>query len=87
VTFKDLQKLIQSSSQSNPNNTKLLERLANKPFWIWDQQGHRLEDIETKGGCCFNHIISLPKKNGIEKPLFDYQKQLYDSAYSRLSEL
>jgi hypothetical protein len=24
-----------------------------------------------KGECCFNHIIGLPRKDGIEKPLFD----------------
>ena len=82
MTFKDLQKLIQSSSQSNPNNTKLLERLANKPFWIWNQEDHRLEDIRTKGDCCFDHIIGLPKKDGIEKPLYDYQKIIYDSLQS-----
>ena len=29
--------------------------------------------------CCFNHIVGLPTKNGIEKPLFDYQKLIFDS--------
>jgi hypothetical protein len=33
----------------------------------------------TKGACCFNHIIGLPIKGRIEKPLFDYEKLLYDS--------
>ena len=27
----------------------------------------------------FNHIIGLPKKDGTEKPIFDYQKILYDA--------
>jgi hypothetical protein len=27
---------------------------------------HRQEDIRTKGDCCFNHIIGLPRKDGIE---------------------
>jgi len=27
-----------------------------------------LEDIKTKGNCCFNHIIGLSTKDGIEKP-------------------
>jgi hypothetical protein len=37
---------------------------------------HRQEGIRTKGDCCFNHIIGLPKKTGIEKPLFDYEMQV-----------
>jgi hypothetical protein len=61
MTFKDLQKLIQSS-QSNPCYTILLERLQEKPFWLWDVKEHKLEDIRTKGDCCFNHIIDLPTK-------------------------
>jgi hypothetical protein len=82
VTFKDLQKLIQSS-QPNPEHTKILKRLANKPFWIWNQEEHRLQDIKRKGDCCFNHhILCLPKKNGIDKPLFNYQKIIYDSLQS-----
>ena len=30
----------------------------------------RQEDIRTKGDCCFNHIIGLPLKDKVEKPLF-----------------
>jgi hypothetical protein len=77
VTFKDLQKLVQS--QSGPEQVQLLQILRDKPFWIWDQQQHRQKDIKTKGDCCFNHIIRLPKKDSEEKPLFDYEKLLYDS--------
>ncbi|CAN5431025.1 hypothetical protein BH18THE2_BH18THE2_39800 [soil metagenome] len=60
VTFKDLQKLVQS--QSGPEQSHLLQRLRDKPFWIWDQKEHRQEDIKTKGDCCFNHLIGLPRK-------------------------
>jgi hypothetical protein len=77
VTFKDLQKLVQS--QSGPVQNETLERLKDKPFWIWDQKQHKQEDIKTKGDCCFNHIIGLPRKDGVEKPLFDYEELLYDS--------
>jgi len=38
---------------------------------------HKQEDIKTKGACCFNHIVGLPRKDGIEKPLFDYEWLLY----------
>jgi len=39
-----------------------------------------IKDIATMGDCCFNHIVGLPTKNGVEKPMFDYQKLLYDSS-------
>jgi hypothetical protein len=77
VTFKDLLKLVQS--QSRPEQSQLLHRLRGKPFWIWNKQEHRHEDIRTKGDCCFNHIVGLPRKDGIEKSIFDYEKLLYDS--------
>jgi hypothetical protein len=57
--------------------TKLFERLLNKPFWIWDQQQHKLEDIRTNGDSCFNHIIGLPQKNGADKPLYQYEKIIF----------
>jgi hypothetical protein len=77
VTFKDLQRLVQS--QSGPEQSQLLQRLRHKPFWIWELKQHKSEDIKTKGDCCFNHIIGLPTKDGIEKSIFDYEKLLYDS--------
>jgi hypothetical protein len=77
VTFKDLQKLVQS--QSGPEQSQLLQKLKDKPFWIWDKQQHRQEDIKSRGECCFNHIIGLPKKDNNEKPMFEYEKLLYDS--------
>lgn len=27
----------------------LFERLHNKPFWIWNTEQHKFEDIKTKG--------------------------------------
>ena len=72
MTFKDLQKLIQS--QSNEEQNQLLTRLRDKPFWIWNTKQHKQEDIKTNGECCFNHIIGLPRKDGIDKPLFDYER-------------
>ena len=40
---------------------------------------HRNEDILTNGICCFNHILAMPKKDNVEKPLFDYEKIVLDS--------
>ena len=78
VTFRDLQKLVQSS-QSGPEQSQLLLRLKDKPFRIWDPKQHKQEDIKTKKDCCFNHTIGLPRKDGIEKSIFDYEKLLFDS--------
>jgi hypothetical protein len=78
VTFKDLQRLVQSQ-QSGPEQSQLLQRLRDKPFWIWDVKKHKQEDSKTKGDCCFNHIIGPPTKDGKEKPMFEYEKLLYDS--------
>lgn len=53
-----------------------------KPFWIWDTGKHKLVDIKTNGQCCFNHIIGLPRKQGKEKPLFDYEKLIFNALQS-----
>jgi hypothetical protein len=73
VTFRDLQKLVQSQ-QSGPEQSQLFRRLKDKPFWIWDPKQHKHEDLKTRGDCCFNHIIGLPRKDGIEKSIFDYER-------------
>jgi hypothetical protein len=53
--------------------------LHNKPFWIWNIEEHKQEDIKTNGDCCFNHLIGLPQKDGIDKSLYDYEKIIFDS--------
>jgi Terminase RNaseH-like domain len=78
IVFKDLQKLVSHSQQENICKD-LFQRLQGKPFWMWDKQQHKLEDIKTDGDCCFNHIIGLPTKEGEEKAMFDYEKILYDA--------
>jgi hypothetical protein len=80
MTFKDLKKRISSSNQQQ--QTQSLDKLQNKPFWIWNIEEHKLEDIRTKEECCFNHIIGLPTKDGFEKPIFDYQGLLYEALLS-----
>ncbi|MFL6339694.1 MAG: hypothetical protein ACJ718_11405, partial [Nitrososphaeraceae archaeon] len=66
MTFKDLKKKV---SLETTKQTKLIERLQNKPFWTWNIEKHRHNDIETNGDCCFNHLIGLPQKDSVEKPL------------------
>jgi hypothetical protein len=79
MTFKDLKKRIISSNQQQ---TQYFDKLHDKPFWIWNIEEHRQEDIRTKGECCFNHIIGLPTKDGLEKPIFDYLQLLYEALLS-----
>ena len=76
MTFKDLTKRVNSIIQQQSN---LFERLHNKPFWIWNIEEHKREDMKTDGDCRLNHIIGLPIKGMIEKQLFDYEKLLCGS--------
>jgi hypothetical protein len=46
VTFKDLQKLVQSYRVAEEEQTKLFQRLKDKPFWIWDNEKHKLEGMK-----------------------------------------
>jgi hypothetical protein len=78
VVFKDLQKLV-SAQQHETTHKELFQRLQGKPFWIWDREQHKLEDIRTNGDCCFNHIIGLPQKHGNDNPLYDYEQIIFDS--------
>jgi hypothetical protein len=81
VAFKDLQKLVPHSQQQQKENTskELFQRLQGKPFWIWNVEEHEQEDIRTNGACCSNHIIGLPQKDGVDKPLYDYEEIIFDS--------
>jgi hypothetical protein len=62
VTFKDLKKRV--NLEAAQHQSKLSERLLNKPFWIWNIERHKQEDVRTNGDCCFNHIIGLPQRDG-----------------------
>ena len=84
IVFKDLQKLVSKSQQENTRK-ELFQRLQGKPFWIWDKQQHKLEDIRASGDCCFNHILGLPQKDGNDKPLYEYEQIIYDSLVTRNS--
>jgi hypothetical protein len=78
MTFRDLQKLMEQdqSRDSTKEMQDLIQKVRDKPFYIWGLAKHK-----TTGGygknCCFNHIIGLPKKNGVPQPLWNYQDQIY----------
>ena len=44
MTFKDLKKIVNSEATSQ-EQYRLTERLHNKPFWIWNIEEHKQEDI------------------------------------------
>jgi hypothetical protein len=79
VTFKDLQKLVQSNTNGQITSGDLQAKLQDKPFWVFDKEQHKQEDISTKGECCFWHIIGCPQKDGSDMPVLPYQKTLYDA--------
>jgi|SRR5579875_1657750 len=74
----------QKRKQKNdpPQNQAAIDLLDGKPFWLWDR-AHSLESYIVQNEtvspvCCFNHIVGLPRKNGIPMPLFDYEKKVID---------
>ena len=77
MTFKDLKKRV--TLEALHQQSRLFGRLRNKSFWIWNIEEHKHEDARTNEDCCFNHIIGLPEKDGIDKPLYDYEKIIFDS--------
>jgi hypothetical protein len=79
MTFKDLQRLVQSSEDSEALFLvpPLLSKLKDKPFWIWIRNNHKRMSMIHKDNCCFNHTISLPTKNGVQMPMWDYERMLY----------
>jgi hypothetical protein len=77
------------SPLTNDNSNKLTS-LRNLEFWIWDKAEHkkrfdswllvgRQRGSKDARPCCFQHAIGLPRKNGVPKPLFDYEKGIYDA--------
>jgi hypothetical protein len=79
LTFKDLQKVVQSNTNGQKNPIELTLALQDKPFWIFDKEQHRQEYIRTNGKCCFWHAIGCPQKDGRDMPVLPYQKTLYEA--------
>lgn len=86
MTFKDLQRIVLSESEpsaDSPAMIQLMQRLRDKRFWwIGNNYEHSPRFKISNGNCCFNHIIGLPKKNGEEKPFFDYQRNIYKALFT-----
>jgi hypothetical protein len=85
LTFKDLKKRV--TLEVAQQQSKLFDICRGKPFWIWEIHEHKKEDINTKGNCCFNHIIGLPQKDSVDKPLYDYEKIIFDYLVTQNSNI
>ena len=82
-----LHQKLRAEQQQRSSSSSNLSILKGLPFWIWDKEIHRQQAVATNGDCCFNHVVGLPQKDKKEFPLFDYEKNLYDSLMRALMEL
>jgi hypothetical protein len=87
MTLTYLEKFVSEGQlgQSDYNLQTLLQKCKGKSFWLWlpgkhdramkeVKLGNRYAQIRPPNQCCFNHIIGLPRKNGVEHPLYDYRR-------------
>jgi hypothetical protein len=72
------EKILNQQPQQTIQN-EFFNRLRGLPFWILSEEEHAARYDEEKPFCCFNHAVSLPAKNGVKKPLFDYELKLIDA--------
>jgi len=86
--FEDMDKLLTEHEKElgtdNPALSKLIQKVRSRPFWYWENKREHEEArkgkvnengrvLREKDSCCFNHAISLPVKNNISYPMFNYQ--------------
>ncbi len=62
--------LYNSDSPLLSDHANELDIFLGKPFWC--------DKKEYCGDKCFNHIISLPVKNSVEHPIYDYELDVID---------
>jgi hypothetical protein len=95
LTFKDLKKYLSpqdtiittilQQQQQQQQDVILFEKFKGKPFWIWDKAEHKKLYRKFNGECCSQHILGLPTKYGIERPIFPFQKIIYDTLFKETS--
>jgi hypothetical protein len=62
LTFKDIKKKV-GLEATVQQQTRIFERLRNKPFWIWDQQQPSITQICSLGKTAYPSDIVLKKEN------------------------
>jgi len=73
------------TNSSAANRSARLASFKELDFWIWNKAEHErkynkwIQGDALRRPCCFNHAIGLPRKNDIPKPLFEYEKEIYDA--------
>ncbi len=78
MTLQNLSKILDKyESQLGSINVQQFELLKGLPFYDW--KASFVENVAQKTSCSFNHAIGLPKKNGQEFPLFDYEQLVFDT--------
>ncbi len=76
--FKALKRFVDSQTQQH-QQSQTFEQFKHLPFYIWSKEEHRKVYTQTNDRCCFNHAIGLPQKDGIDKPIYDYEQLVFDS--------
>jgi hypothetical protein len=79
-------------ARQHQETTSSFDILQGNPFWIWSREEYyklaeqSIRQVAEGDGvalhypsCCFNHIVGLPHKDGIEYPLYDYEKTLFNA--------
>jgi hypothetical protein len=69
------------------SENKVLDIFLDKPFWIWDNEEHDIRFKETGCKCCHVDILGRPRKDGIDFPIFDYQKSIFDAIEQNILHL
>jgi hypothetical protein len=83
---RDLQKMMEVDKDQTEESNPDLERLKSKLFInrtsktnrsFYNQFDHDKRYKNSRGNCCFWHIIGAPQKDGKDMPMLSYQKLLY----------
>jgi hypothetical protein len=74
--FKLASDILLGSNTVLADHIDSLDIFLGKPFWCDNSTADQLLD------CCFNHIIGLPVKNGVEHPIYDYESGVVDKIES-----
>lgn len=51
-----IQRLVSYSQRENTAK-ELFQRIQGKPFWIWNVEEHKQEDVKTDGDCWLSHTL------------------------------
>ena len=87
MTLQNLNKILDKYEQqqlgiaSTPSSPQQqLELLKGLPFYTeWQAAPPSVQKEAQKSSLSFNHVIGLPRKNGQELPLFDYERLLFNT--------